>query len=47
MTKDFNWENWKMTNIGETLKRFRETDKEYLLPVIQKDTIPTKNTETS
>ena len=34
MTRDVKWADWKMTNTEETLKMFREEDKEDLVPGI-------------
>ena len=34
MTRDVKWEDWKMTDPAETLKMFRKSEKEYLVPGI-------------
>ena len=34
MTRDVTWADWKMTNPAETLKMFREAEKEDLVPGI-------------
>ena len=40
MTRDINWEDWKNTDAAEILKMFREAEREYLVPGIEKDDIP-------
>ena len=40
MTRDIKWADWKNTDATETLKMFREAEKEYLVPGIEKDDIP-------
>ena len=41
MTRDIQWENWKTTNPAETLKMFREAEKEDLVPGIEEYIIHT------
>ena len=41
MTKDNKWTDWKNTDPTETLKMFREAEKEYLVPGIEEDGIIT------
>ena len=41
MTRDVKWADRKMTNPAETLKMFHKAHKEYLLPGIEEDIIPT------
>ena len=41
MTRYVKWTDWKITNPAETLKMFREAHKEYLVPGIEEDTLPT------
>ena len=43
ITRDVRCEYWKNTNPAETLKIFREAEKEYLVPGIEEDIIPTSN----
>ena len=45
MNRDVKWEDWKMTDPAETLKMFREAEKEDLVPGIQEDVIPTSKPE--
>ena len=41
MKTDVKWEEWKITDPGETLKMFRDPHKEYLVPGIKEDKITT------
>ena len=41
MTRDIKWADWKMTYLVETLKMFRKANKEYLVPYIEEDKVPT------
>ena len=45
MTRGIIWADWKNTDPAETLKMFREAEKEYLVPGIQEDVIPMSKTE--
>ena len=45
MTRGAKWEYWKMTHPAETLKLFREAHKEYLVPGIEENNIPTSEPE--
>ena len=45
MTRYVKWEDWKKTYPAENMKMFREAEKEYLLPGIEEDVIPTSTTE--
>ena len=45
MTRDVKWADWKMTNTAETLKIFREVNREYLVPGIEKYIITTSKPE--
>ena len=40
MTRDVKWADWKMTDPADTLKMFRESNKEDLVPGIEEDIIP-------
>ena len=42
---DVKWEDWKNTDPAETLKMFREAEKEDLVPCIEEDIIPTSEPE--
>ena len=41
MTRNVKWADFKMNDPAETLKMFREAEKEILLPGIEEDIIPT------
>ena len=45
MTRDVKWEDWKMTDPAETLKMFRKSEKEYLVPVTEEEIITTSEPE--
>ena len=45
MTRDVTWADWKKTDPAETLKMFRESEKEDLVPGIEEDTIPISKPE--
>ena len=45
MTRGVKWEDWKMTDPADTLKMFYEAEKEYLVPGIEEDIIPTSKPE--
>ena len=45
MTRDVKWADRKKTNPAETLKVFHEAQKEYLVPGIEEDVIPTSKSE--
>ena len=45
MTRDVRWGDWKNTYPRETLKMFHETEKEYLVPVIEEVVNPTSEPE--
>ena len=45
MTRDVKWYGCKKTNPAETLKMFREAEKEDLVPGIEGDVIPTSKPE--
>ena len=44
-TRDLKWADWKNTDPAETLKMFREAEKEYLVPGIEEDVIPMSKPE--
>ena len=45
ITRDVKWVDWKMTDPADTLKMFCEANKEYLVPGIEEDIIPTSEPE--
>ena len=45
MTRGVKWAYWKYTDPTETLKMLREAEKEYLVPGIEEDVIPTSKSE--
>ena len=45
MTRDVKWADWYNANPEETLKMFREAEKEYLVPGIEEDIITTSKIE--
>ena len=45
MTRDVKWADCKMTDPAETLKMFRDAYKEYMVPGIEEDMIPTLEPE--
>ena len=46
MTRDVKWADWKMNDSAKTLKMFRKSDKEDLVPGIEEDIITTSNQNT-
>ena len=41
MNRDVKWAIWKTTNTADTMKMYHEENKEYLVPGIEEDIIPT------
>ena len=45
MTRDVKWADWKIIDPVETFKIFRKASKEYQVPYIEEDIIPTSEPE--